>query len=283
MTKPRNRLCEGTRRNPGSFVFVVNITDMKRSVRIEESQKTVDIKDPKGELKFTVELFTAEEPTDSEPKTIYLVQVYNAEGEGIGNPGKFDSLRDAEKQFNRDVRNYSFIVKAESKPVDDIWVYADKIEYRKIDPDCCFNCEFCNREYDRCRTAHHHPYARYSLVCENPENFKFFEDLMYPEEYGKYTNEYFYHGFHPSMHDPNHNWWIHGENCHDSEKRRGCGCDGWELGAPPMENLGPHQYECPRHGFAGPHFYSLDVRPKVDFNGICKHYQRRKCKEEERH
>jgi hypothetical protein len=46
---------------------------MKRSVRIEESQKTVDIKDPKGVLKFTVELFTADEPTDSAPATLYCV------------------------------------------------------------------------------------------------------------------------------------------------------------------------------------------------------------------
>lgn len=41
---------------------------MKRSVRIEETHRIVDIKTPKDELRFTVELFTADEPTDSAPR-----------------------------------------------------------------------------------------------------------------------------------------------------------------------------------------------------------------------
>ena len=90
-----------TRRNPGSFYFPVNIIDMKRSVRIEETHRIVDIKTPKEELRFTVELFTADEPTDSTPRTMYCVQVYDRNGGGIGNTKKFDTLHEAEIEFER--------------------------------------------------------------------------------------------------------------------------------------------------------------------------------------
>jgi hypothetical protein len=62
-----------TQKEPGEilallFYFKVNKTNMKRSVRIEETHRIVDIKTPKDELRFTIELFTADEPTDSAPR-----------------------------------------------------------------------------------------------------------------------------------------------------------------------------------------------------------------------
>lgn len=243
---------------------------MKRSVRIEECQKTVDIKTPNGKLKYSVELGEDYEPTgDGGRLTVYYVLVRNDEGQPVGNPSRFYSLVDAEKDFGRNVKNYSLLVKAEQRPVDDITVYADKIGYKRIDPDCCLNCEFCNKEYDRCYTAHHGKYGWYSLVCENPNNFTFFQDLMYPSEYGRYMNKNFNRGFHPSMHDPVYDSHCAGHcaPCH--------GCGGHEL-APPHDN--PFQPPLPpihpRYA-RNPHFFSLEVRPKVDFNGWCKNYKRR--------
>ena len=210
-------------------------------------------------MKFTVELFTANEPTDSAPATLYCVQVYNAEGEGIGDTEKFDTLFEAEKCLERNVKNYSLIVKAESVPVDDIWVYADKIQYRKIDPDCCFNCEFSETKDER-RNCHGK-----RLICRNPENFKFFNDAIDGDPCRKCTRD---------NHGCNHNWWIHGELCDRGLDRRG---SGWELGAPPCDCS---DFVSPPHGCPGPRMepfmFRLDARPKVDPNGICKNYKRRK-------
>lgn len=164
------------------------------------------------------------------------------------------SLREAENDFNRCVRNYGMIVKAESQSVDDISVYADKIEYTRIDPDCCMNCQFCNMDYDRCKTAHHNPMRWHTLVCENPENFKFFENLVNPREYRDFMNRNFDNGFHPSMHDQCYDMWMPFNRAEHGD---------WRLLPPP-------------HVMRNPHFYSLEVRPRVDFNGHCKHYKRRK-------
>jgi hypothetical protein len=59
----------------------------------------------------------------------------------------YATLLFAEIGFAKCVKNYTFLVKAESKPIDNIKIYADKIKYRKIDPDCCMNCLFCRKKY----------------------------------------------------------------------------------------------------------------------------------------
>ena len=209
---------------------------------------------------------------DRDEREVFVVEKFNSGGEPLGNPERFYVLKDAEREFDRNVRNYSFLVKAESKPIDDIEAYADRIDYRKVDPDCCMNCEFCSRKREIAGPRRGIP-AFDGLVCINPENFKFFENMVFPQEYGRYMNKYFQNGFHPSMHDPNHNWWIHGELVANN---RGKPSSGWELGAPPCDCSdyvsNPHDSGVP----SNPHFHSLEVHPRVDFNGHCKHYRRRK-------
>ena len=151
--------------------------------------------------------------------------------------------KDAYAEFERNVRNYSILVKAESKPLNDIQVYAEKIEYRKIDPDCCMNCKFCKIDRimrfgrDKC------------LVCTNPENFIMFKNLDCGDccPHG-IRDEWI--GFDPS--------WIPSE----------IGNVGYSFGD-------GRRHTRPRRDHNGD-YVSLDVRPKVDFNGICKNYARRK-------
>lgn len=196
---------------------------------------------------------------------MYCVQVYNKDGEGIGNTKKYDTLREAEIEFDKCVKNYSLVVKTESKPVDDIWVYAQKIQYRKIDPDCCMNCEFSEKKRElkgRC--------GRETIVCGNPDNFKFYNDVVDEDPCRKCTYD---------NRGCEHNWWIHGELVKDSNRTTG----GWELGAPPCDCsdfLSPNR-KCPR-GIEIPVTFRMDVKPTVDLNGICKNYKRRKVSPENR-
>ena len=54
MTKPRNSVTERTRDLSLVLLFFAVNIDMNRDVRIEETEKTVEIRDSEDNLKFTV-------------------------------------------------------------------------------------------------------------------------------------------------------------------------------------------------------------------------------------
>lgn len=241
---------------------------MKHDVRIYQTERTVEIRNSKDVLKYKVVLrksqrddYELDESVDIY-NVVVVSYVEDPDGEEFPPSRDFTSLKEADIEFDRTVKNYTIIVKAQSKPVDDISVYAEKIEYVLIDPDCCFNCKYCNHWYDRCGTAHHRPYNRSHLVCENPENFTVFQNMVGPRPYSDFMHRDFHHGFHPSMHDRFHDTCggMHRTELEDL-KTPTCGKQ--------------HEPDCQQHGvWDNPHFYSLEVRPRVHPNGLCKRYER---------
>lgn len=249
--------------------FAVNIY-MKRDVILSETDKVVEIKDNTNVLKFKVVLSKSEEldvsdnssvddvfyeDGESEPNYIEVFQVVvlNDKNEELYTSVLYKVKRDADLDFERQLRNYTYIVKSQTKPIDAIEFYSKEIEYRYIDPDCCANCEFCRYESDGCR----HSGNRRHLVCVNPCNFTFFQNMVHPVPYRDVLHRDFDYGFHPSMRNPVIDGFL---PCPHEPPPPACGQ--------------PHPLPPPDVP-PGPSFHSLEVRPRVDFNGICKNYKRK--------
>jgi len=114
------------------------------------------------------------------------------------------------------------------------------------------NCEFCkmNRIYG----------GKDHLVCTNPKNFTFFQNLVVDDgchHCGRCNNppDSSWIGFDPSWipTEIGHVGYSFGDRCH------------WANG-------------CHR-GRQGYTF--MDIKPRVDFNGVCKNYKRRKVSRSE--
>lgn len=98
-------------------------------------------------------------------QTIYVVKVINASNYRypvLLVEKQFDNKSEAIMEFKKQVENYSTLVKSQSRSLDDINLYKEKINYHKIDPDCCLNCRFCHNDH----TGMH-------LECHNRNNFVF--------------------------------------------------------------------------------------------------------------
>ena len=160
---------------------------MNCDIKIKETAKTVEIRDNKDNLKWKVVLQPFD---DGQRGVIYIVKVLNSYNEEVMGE-TYDTLRFAEIGFAKCVKNYTFLVKAESKPIDNIKIYADKIKYRKIDPDCCMNCLFCRKKYQNETEI---PYGKYELVCVNAANFNIFD--VFPPDCE--CDEHDSHGFKPN-------------------------------------------------------------------------------------
>jgi hypothetical protein len=155
---------------------------MKRRTRIQETQKTVEIKNYKNEIKYTVSLEKSVKDLPSmETVYVYTVRVYNdVDEDPIYVSDDYILLKDACREFERNVANYNSVVTLQYNPVDDIESYAKRIHYEKINPDCCFNCVFCKQDMDKRRLQYYNGSTRSDLICTNPENFVLFENFRNP-------------------------------------------------------------------------------------------------------
>lgn len=70
-------------------------------------------------------------------------------------------------QFDKCVRNYSDLVKAEVRDFQDISVYKDRIGYRRVKPECCATCRFAKRV---CVKDDFRFGLSGRLECRNPKN-----------------------------------------------------------------------------------------------------------------
>ena len=98
-------------------------------------------------------------------QNVYVVKVINASNYRypvLLVEKQFYNKSQAIMEFKKQVENYSTLVKSQSRCLDDINLYKEKINYRKIDPDCCLNCRFCYNDH----TGMH-------LECHNRNNFVF--------------------------------------------------------------------------------------------------------------
>lgn len=118
---------------------------------VAEVERTSEIKDNFGYLRFKVYLYAVHSNSALSsdvgvPTSKYEVSttsfMFNNEERTIFTSEQFASLRDAQKCYENNVKQYSMIARIETKHYEDIEIYADKIGYRRVD-ECCANCRWC--------------------------------------------------------------------------------------------------------------------------------------------
>lgn len=226
---------------------------MTHDVRIESINKTLILKTNSGVEKFEVRIFKDVEPAeDTLETTVFRVQVFTlplTEDPDVDNlvyAEKFYDSNEAEKDFHKQIYNYSIVVQAESKRIDDISVYAKKIGYKIIDPDCCANCEYSIPSNNHHCGPCHSPCDK-TLLCGNEDNFTIYEGVMYPYQcYSCPTDA--------RVHPP----------CHHEMRPVPHFIDG----RPAANFCGEFPPRHPERKF--------DIKPKVSPNGHCNRYSRRK-------
>lgn len=143
---------------------------MPNSITVHETLKTAQIKDAFKNLRYEVQLKSADLHTDDENDTAYQVQVINFHYAP-------DPLVILTKQtvvygyalsyFDECVRNYTNLVKAETRDFQDMGLYKDKVGYKITCPRCCATCMWCRR-----RPLKHEftVGATFKLECWSPKN-----------------------------------------------------------------------------------------------------------------
>lgn len=150
-----------------------------KGVHVEESAKTVEIRDFKDNLRYKVVLSQEEcDFPDVEPYALFwavtvVAYVYGSEnGLDILRINRKDNrpvsdYKWIQEQFDKCVRNYSDLVKAEVRDLQDISVYKDRIGYRLVKPECCATCRFAKRA---CFKDDFRLGQSGRIECHNPKN-----------------------------------------------------------------------------------------------------------------
>lgn len=163
---------------------------------VAEVEKTAEIKDNFGFLRFKVYLYETkvQDQADGILKKAFEVSVtsfmYNNEEQTIFTSDPFVWLKDAEKCYEDNAKQYSMIARVETMHYQDIKIYAEKIGYHHVEK-CCSNCRWCKRKH------HHggcspipspkipdgfHPRKHEVLVCTNYKLFtKRLTDIEWPD------------------------------------------------------------------------------------------------------
>ena len=83
--------------------------------------------------------------------------------------------------YNDLVKKYAALVKAETRDMQDIDIFKEKIGYEITCPKCCATCKYCNVYVDKDRKIEDRslpwrpkkrPFERTILECTNPKNTK---------------------------------------------------------------------------------------------------------------
>lgn len=94
---------------------------------------------------------------------------------------QYEDYNKALEKFNELVSQYRILVNAETRGVQDISIYAEKINFRTIDPDCCKNCIWAKPVPYRQQLFNDWKRHRQRMVCMNPNVVKLEEDF-YPRD-----------------------------------------------------------------------------------------------------
>ena len=161
---------------------------------VQETSKTSEIRDNFGKVRFKVYLIDMldyyDEKEDCDDRFVvsvyslcYSLDPYKILEETFNEPS------DAYCFYNKCIENYKHIVQVETKDFQDIAIYAEKINYHKIDPDCCLNCRFCHNDH----TGIH-------LECHNRNNFVFEPGCPHDHNHNYYHTDEFLRIF-PKVHN----------------------------------------------------------------------------------
>ena len=156
-----------------------------KSVYVKETCKIAEITDAFGQLRYKVEMTSFDIVDDGKYELVYQVQVVNYfygpepliifEAPDVDQPPIKD-INIANKIYADCVRNYTALVKAETRDFQDIDVYKERIEYRETCPECCATCRWCKSGLKSIMLDR-------KLRCINPKNRLEYKNDTLPYEY----------------------------------------------------------------------------------------------------
>ena len=147
-----------------------------KPVHVSETVKVAEIKDAMGNLRYKVALFNYETYIGLDYVVAYKIQVFNcfyAQGPLVivTIPGEGEALlldyEKALKIYHEYVEIYTRLVKAETRPMQDMDIYAEKVGYHHTCPKCCATCRWVRKR----QTRNDYIYGiSNKLECHNPKN-----------------------------------------------------------------------------------------------------------------
>lgn len=143
---------------------------------VKEVVKVAEISDKYENLRYKVILNDVKHIVDNTLKTCYQVQVVNyfstyepliiVTKPELGESLIFD-YDYALKIYCDYIKSYTALVRAETRDLQDISNYAEKLEYHLTCPQCCITCKWAKKP---CSEYKHVIGALNKLECHNPKN-----------------------------------------------------------------------------------------------------------------
>ena len=115
---------------------------------MQQTTKVNEIKDRFGHTRYKVALTDYCPDGRDDLRRFDSVFQVTVVGYGFGDEDvqiltkEFGEYSDAERFFEETTGRYASLVKAENLDVQDIAAYADRINYRKVSPECCATCRW---------------------------------------------------------------------------------------------------------------------------------------------
>lgn len=106
--------------------------------------RVTELKDDFGHTRYKVAVVDSDGDLDGFQQR-YRVNVtgYGPDGETYDlRDEEFDVYEDAVRHYETAIREYEYIVKTQTKDFQNIQVYAERINYRRICPNCCATCRY---------------------------------------------------------------------------------------------------------------------------------------------
>lgn len=152
---------------------------------VQETTKIAEIRDSFGQLRFKVfmvDMLDYYEETACDERYRITVDTF------CYGPSPITILKEFRKHFSEAyafylecVEQYKHLAIAETRSFQDIKIYADKIGYHKIDPECCKNCKWSRKVHehdhhchchDGCDPHDEHKHDNNKYMCMNHELFR---------------------------------------------------------------------------------------------------------------
>lgn len=118
---------------------------------VKETAKVAEITDQFGHTRYRVSLTDFDRPSHidlNKYSTMYQVEVwcYFIDQDPIRLVSEnFDIYDLAVAFYKKNVESYTALVKAETRKMQSVWMFADKIGYHRICPDCCVVCKHAKK------------------------------------------------------------------------------------------------------------------------------------------
>ena len=140
----------------------------KHDPYVHETTKVAEILDCFGQMRFKVLMLDIQVPSQHCKRYCITVESFCYKHSPVVILKEFrQHFCEANELYEKCVKQYKHLAIAETRHFQDIKIYADKIGYHKIDPDCCKNCKWSKMV---CRHSHH-CYEEQKFLCTNHKLF----------------------------------------------------------------------------------------------------------------